>query len=80
MPHPFKSATQVVLVLYSITLCIGILFLIICNPHDHDLAIGLLALFSNVVVGVISFYFGQKAPKSSEEQTTQQAKEELPTP
>lgn len=30
------------------------------NPHDHDLGIGLLGLFSNALIGVISFYFGQK--------------------
>jgi len=65
--HFLQSATQFVLVVFACVLSLSILWIVVNNPHDHDLNIGLLGLFSNALIGVISFYFGQKglppAPK-----------------
>jgi len=47
------------------------------NPNDHDLGIGLLGLFSNALIGVISFYFGQKGLPTSG--TTEQPSNTLST-
>lgn len=67
--HFMKSATQFVLVIFSLVLSLCLLYIVIFNPHDHDLGIGLLGLFSNAIIGVISFYFGQKGMPSSSDNT-----------
>lgn len=71
MSHFLKSATKFVLVLYSIVLSIGVLYMIVMNPTDHDLVIALMALFSNVVVAVVTFYFRSKEIPN-ERMTTQE--------
>lgn len=71
MSHFLKSATKFVLVLYSIVLSIGVLYMIVMNPTDHDILIALMALFSNVVVAVVTFYFRSKEIPN-EQMTTQE--------
>ena len=60
MSHFFKSATQFVLVLFALVLSLSVIYVVVLNPHDHDSAMALHGLFANVMVAVISFYFGQK--------------------
>lgn len=55
-----QSATKFVLVLFSCVLSSALLWFVIWNPHDHDMGVGLLGLFSNAFIGIISFYFGKK--------------------
>lgn len=74
--HFLRSATQAVLVLFALVLSIALLYVVFLNPHDHDLGIGLLGLFSNALIGVISFYFGQKGLPSS---NTMTATVDIPT-
>ena len=45
--------------------------MIVMNPTDHDLVIALMALFSNVVVAVVTFYFRSKEIPN-ERMTTQE--------
>jgi len=45
----FNSATKIVLLMLTGTLCV----LVFMNPEYKD-------IFANVIVAVISFYFGQK--------------------
>lgn len=72
MSHFLKSATKFVLVLYSIVLSIGVLYMIVMNPTDHDLVIALMALFSNVVVAVVTFYFRSKEIPNKQMTTQEQ--------
>lgn len=60
MHHLFKSATQFVLVLFAVVLSLSLLYVVALNPHDHDMGMALHGLFANAMIGVISFYFGQK--------------------
>lgn len=55
-----KSATRIILILFSIVLSIAVLYTVLLNPKDHDLVLSLHSLFANVIISVISFFFGQK--------------------
>lgn len=60
MNELFQSATRFALIVFVIVLSSAFLFIVGLNPHQPDLVTGIVGLFSNVIIAVISFYFGQK--------------------
>lgn len=55
-----SSATKLVLVLLSFDLCILVSAIVFTNLGNDKITLPIVLLFSNAVVAVIAFYFGQK--------------------
>jgi len=54
-----QSATKLVLLMFSLNLCIIVTVIVLKNLDNEKITLPLVILFGNIIVAVFSYYFGK---------------------
>lgn len=73
-PRPwYQSATKIVLMSFALTLEIALLFVVFKNFSAKEVIVGILGLFTQVLMVAFSFYYGKQVGQNSANANTPDA-------